>query len=103
MKKRKLSNLWRIVLIKIQKVKKSIKEEENERNFNSKYIDTSNANLSEIKEDSISEIEKKIIENVDISKNNNIMEIDEFEQYKNEKNKEELNYRTYKSEKNPKI
>ena len=36
-------------------------------------------------------------------KNNNIMEIDEFKQYKNEKNKEELNYRTYKSEKNPKI
>ena len=31
------------------------------------------------------------------------MEIDEFEQYKNEKNKEELNYRTYKREKNPKI
>ena len=27
------------------------------------------------------------------------MEIDEFEQYKNEINQEELNYRTYKSEK----
>ena len=42
--------------------KKSIKEEENEKNNNSKNIDSSNANVSEIKEDSISEIEKKIIE-----------------------------------------
>ena len=39
--------------------KKSIKEEENEKNNNSKNIDISKANVSEIKGDSISEIEKK--------------------------------------------
>ena len=81
---------------------KNIKEEENEKNNNSKIIDTSNANPSEIKADLIPEIEKKIIENADISNNNNIMEIDEFREYKTEINNAELNYRTQKKEKNQK-
>ena len=87
----------------IQKVKKNGSDKENESNNNAENEEKRNCNFSEIKQDSNSDVNKKIIENVDISNNNDIMETDEFEQYKNEKNQEELNYRTYKSEKKRKI
>ena len=82
--------------------KKSGSEKEKERQNKSENAENINSNFSEIKKGSIPDINKNINEKVDISNNNDIMEIDEFEQYKNEKNKVELNYRNSQKDKKKK-
>ena len=82
--------------------KKSGSEKEKERQNKSENAENINSNFSEIKKGSIPDINKNINEKVDISNNNDIMEIDEFEQYKNKKNKVELNYRNSQKDKKKK-
>ena len=82
--------------------KKSGSEKEKERQNKSENAENINSNFSEIKKGSIPDINKNINEKVDISNNNDLLEIDEFEQYKNKKNKVELNYRNSQKDKKKK-